>query len=538
MKKTSLVIRAVIAITLMIVFVMMALCIAVGLLYGAYHIVQVIPNIKGVRAILGIVLIAAGMVLVAGVILWSIFPRIDRFEAPGPELMEADHPALFEEIRQVAVATGQQMPVHVYLVPEVNAFVTERGGWMGLGSKRVMGLGLGLMNLLTVSELRAVIAHEFGHFDGGDTKLGPWIYKTRGAIIRTVENLHRVSDNVAEARVGTVIFVLYVMRKPFEWFGILYLRITMAISRAQEYSADALAVRTQGADALINGLKKVSRSGGVYSDYLSGEIAPLLELDYRPPLSQGFHLFLRSKNVVDYLDKREQHSLEDEEKDPYSSHPSLQERTRHAVSLNVPQMVADKRLAEELFRDIDAVDMLFYEQWTADMDAKLKPIRWEESAEAYIPGWRESQTILAEHLAQPMVRALDISMESMRQLFTAVNGEDIFGDADEWDEGYFHHVNLQVRAWAIGQYARGLSGLLLDHGYTATSGPGVETAFKKGDLEPIMIHSLISDYFMGDLSARKWVEFWTELGLENAVITAPASGEVTKAVEEAVTGAW
>ena len=27
-----------------------------------------------------------------------------------------------------------------------------------------------------------MLAHEFGHFYGGDTKLGPWIYKTRAAI--------------------------------------------------------------------------------------------------------------------------------------------------------------------------------------------------------------------------------------------------------------------------------------------------------------------------------------------------------------------
>lgn len=52
---------------------------------------------------------------------------------------------------------------------------------MGVGSKRVMGLGLPLLNALTVSELRAVLAHEFGHFVGGDTSLGKWIHKTRSA---------------------------------------------------------------------------------------------------------------------------------------------------------------------------------------------------------------------------------------------------------------------------------------------------------------------------------------------------------------------
>ncbi len=538
MKKTNLVIRAVIAITLMIVFVVMALCMAAGLLYGAYLVAMAIPDMKRGRAIIGMVCIVIGMVLVAGVILWSIFPRIDRFQAPGPELAEGDYPELFGEIRQVAAATAQEMPAHVYLVPEVNAFVTERGGWMGFGSKRVMGLGLGLMNLLTVSELRAVIAHEFGHFDGGDTKLGPWIYKTRGAIIRTVENLHRVSENVAETQVGTVIFILYVMRKPFEWFGILYLRITMAISRAQEYSADELAVRTQGADALINGLKKLNRSGGVYSEYLSDEIVPLMDLNYRPPLSAGFHLFLASKNVVDYLDKCEQNSLENEEKDPYSSHPSLHERVRHAESLNVPAVVEDNRLADELFRDISAVDMLFYEEWTQGLlDVELKPIGWEESAEAFIPSWREYQAEVAEYFEQPTPLTLDNSITGIRRFFVSVCGEGILNDEDSCGKEAYAEESSLVRLWVSTRYVCALSGLLLDHGYIARSGPGIETTFKKDAMEPIEIHGFVGDYFREDRSFEEWSKFWTELGLENAVIKTPASVEVSEAVVAQTTAA-
>jgi Zn-dependent protease with chaperone function len=81
------------------------------------------------------------------------------------------------------------MPAEVYLVPDVNAWVMQRGGLMDFGSRRVMGLGLPLMRILTCSQLRAMLAHEFGHYHGGDTKIGPWIYKTRGAIVRTVNSL-------------------------------------------------------------------------------------------------------------------------------------------------------------------------------------------------------------------------------------------------------------------------------------------------------------------------------------------------------------
>ena len=76
-----------------------------------------------------------------------------------------------------------------------------------------MGLGLPLMQGLTVSQLRAVLAHEFGHFHGGDTKLGPWVYKTRGAIGRTLMGLS-----------GHSAF----LQKPFEWYGLGFLRLAHA----------------------------------------------------------------------------------------------------------------------------------------------------------------------------------------------------------------------------------------------------------------------------------------------------------------------
>lgn len=58
------------------------------------------------------------------------------------------------------------MPAKVYLVPEVNAWVCERGGFMGIGSRMVMGIGLPLLKLLNVDEFKGVIAHEFGHYYG------------------------------------------------------------------------------------------------------------------------------------------------------------------------------------------------------------------------------------------------------------------------------------------------------------------------------------------------------------------------------------
>src|SRR5947207_3753950 len=93
---------------------------------------------------------------------------------------------------------------------------------------------------ITSSQLRAVIAHEFGHYAGGDLKLGGWIYKTRGAMGRTIKNL---------ARTGSWV------HRPFLAYGNFFMRVTQAIARAQEIAADRIAVRVAGARIRGNALR-------------------------------------------------------------------------------------------------------------------------------------------------------------------------------------------------------------------------------------------------------------------------------------------
>ena len=120
--------RAALAVLLFIGFYALALGIAGALLYIPYAEVTYLHRINGritIFAILG-----------AGAILWAIIPRIDRFQAPGPSLTRTDQPRLFATLEDVARLAEQEMPPEVYLVPEMKAWVTQRGGIMGFGSWR------------------------------------------------------------------------------------------------------------------------------------------------------------------------------------------------------------------------------------------------------------------------------------------------------------------------------------------------------------------------------------------------------------------
>jgi Zn-dependent protease with chaperone function len=167
-------------------------------------------------------------VVIAGAMLWSLLPRPDKFKAPGLLIERAAQPRLFAELENIAGALHEPMPKEVYLIGDVNAWVADRGGLMGIGSRRVMGLGLPLLSILTVSQFRAVLAHEFAHYYGGDTSLGPWVYKTQTAIVRAFQNIGSVGQLARIAILGVMYVAVTTLLK---WYFVVFLRAINLVSR-------------------------------------------------------------------------------------------------------------------------------------------------------------------------------------------------------------------------------------------------------------------------------------------------------------------
>ena len=124
----------------MLGFYLLAIAMTAGLLY--------IPNAEWTYAGRFHLNLAFFCILGAGTILWAILPRRDRFVQPGPSLHPMEHPKLFDVLSGIATATQQEMTSEVYLTAEVNAWVMDRGGMMGCGSRRVMAIGLPLLQVL------------------------------------------------------------------------------------------------------------------------------------------------------------------------------------------------------------------------------------------------------------------------------------------------------------------------------------------------------------------------------------------------------
>jgi Zn-dependent protease with chaperone function len=370
MPRKSLAARAVMAVLLTIGFYTLALGIVAALLGAVYAELVYADRIVLKPTIFAIV--------AAGMILWSILPRIDRFAAPGPRLDEADQPELFAVLRDVSAATGEEMPSEVYLLgAEVNAWVAQRGGLMGIGSRRVMAVGLPLLESVTVPQFRAIVAHEFGHFHGSDTKLGPWIYKTRQAIVRTVNLVGRNSS---------------FLHKPFVWYGNFFLRVTQGISRAQELAADALAAQVAGARTAMGALVGVERAGAAFVSYWSTEVVPVLSSGFRPAIAAGLTRFVGADEVASSLREHVDQAVRGNTADEYDSHPPLGERLAALEPLAGDAPEETGPIASTLLRDLDQLEAEFLRSIFADPSkvATLQDVDWQDTGtRVYVPLWTE-----------------------------------------------------------------------------------------------------------------------------------------------------
>ena len=474
--------RAIAAILLMIGFYLLALII-VGVLVAIPIAEITYANRLDGR-------LAVFCVVGAFAILRGIAPRRDQFPAPGPELTASDQPRLFAVLDDVARATNQEMPKEVYVVPDVNAWVAKRGGVMGFGSRRVMGLGLPVLQTLSVDEMRAVLAHEFGHFHGGDTALGPWIYKTRAAIGRTLQSLSRHSS---------------VLMKPFSWYGLGFLRITHAISRRQEYAADALAARVVGAAPLASGLRKIHSVAAAFAPYWMTEVAPVLDHGYRPPIGAGFSQFLAQPAIASQVSAAIAHEMETGKVDPYDTHPPLRERIA-ALGASAVSSDADQGLrAITLLENEDQIEARLVDFLPAAKGKKFESISWRDvSSRVWTTIWRNKAQVARDRLrgltpAQLPAIASDLAEAAVRFGFSPDKtvAEARGGSANA----------LELLCCGIGV-------LLLERGWTVSALPGETPSFTREGrtITPFMDLARVAQ---GNLPPSAWEATWREIGLLN-----------------------
>jgi heat shock protein HtpX len=371
-----------------------AVFVAAGILFYAFirYTLGEEASAIGTCAALPPVLFGIGSGLV---ILWNLIPRPRRFVKPGPRFDLDSRPRLREIIADVAGRTGQPMPSVVYMLPDVNASVTEKGGVFGFRKQRVLAVGLPLFSILTVSQLRAVLAHEFGHFYWGDTRLGPWIGRTAEAISLTMEGLLQ-----AQFTAWLNLF--------FFWYAELFQEAVFDLSRKQEFLADQLAARVAGARAKTEAIQLVHTGDDALHAYWSGTVAPLLRFGVRVPALEGFSRFVAAQGISAAIERKVATHLQEDRTGEYDTHPSLPERVAAIAHMPLGDSADEDPLSLSLLGDLEEADtMLIGEALGKDKVKGLRFVTWEDACEqAYLPMWEDTVRTYAAGLAGVTPEAL------------------------------------------------------------------------------------------------------------------------------------
>jgi len=209
-------------------------------------------------------------------------PRPERVELTAEE-----HPTLFAFVNRIADDANAPRPRRVYVTPEVNAAVFYEVSLLSLilPARKNLLIGIGLVNVLTLAEFKAVLAHEFGHFAQRAMAVGRWVYigqQVAARIIARRDAVDRLVDAVASADIriawlGWGLRILgWAIRALTESFFHLVILAERALSREMELQADRVAVSLAGSDALTHALFRLQAADTAWGQ---AEVAAAAQLN-------------------------------------------------------------------------------------------------------------------------------------------------------------------------------------------------------------------------------------------------------------------
>ncbi len=309
---TSYRIRAVVVLVALLLF----LALYLGLIAGTAWVIYWVFTTPAKLGYWGFML-AVGAAMLLAFFVKGLFKRSRVDKDRHLQVTEADQPELFAFVRRLCDDAGAKFPGAIYLTHEVNAAVFYPRSLLSLFLPRRKSLliGLGLVNLLNVSELKAVLAHEFGHFAQSSMKLGQYVYVANQAIFdmafardswdRLLAQWRRIDLRVsfpAWALTG----IIWLVRKGLELAFKLVNRANASLSREMEFNADLAAARLTGSDALVAGLWKAER-GGLAMQLTWSNLRSLAE-HQRYSDDLFFHQHAELERLDGLLDKAEEQS--------------------------------------------------------------------------------------------------------------------------------------------------------------------------------------------------------------------------------------
>ncbi|HYC84217.1 MAG TPA: M48 family metalloprotease [Chryseosolibacter sp.] len=323
------------------------------------------------------ILVGIGLIGTGLMVLFFLFKfifkshRVDK--SAMTEITEKEQPVLFDFLRRLAAETKTPFPKRIFLSADVNASVFYNSSFwsMFVPVRKNLNIGLGLVNCVNVSEFKAVIAHEFGHFSQKSMKLGSYVYNVNriihdmlfdneeyGRTLQAWANLHYIFNLFADITSGIVGGIISVLQALYGKINARY----MALSRQMEFHADSVAASVSGSSPLVRALYRLELADnayntviGYYSDWVKenrkgvnvyehqSQLLKSFAATHRLPVENGF-----VEVSEDVFSKYRKNRVV--VKDQWASHPANADREKHLRSLNLDtELVHDS--AWTLFTD-------------------------------------------------------------------------------------------------------------------------------------------------------------------------------------------
>ncbi|MFC3151909.1 M48 family metallopeptidase [Litoribrevibacter euphylliae] len=295
----------------------------------------------------------------------------------GIEVTAEQEPKLFNFLHNLSDEIGAPRPHRVFITPEVNAAVFYDLSLLNLifPSKKNLVIGLGLVNVLNLGELKAVLAHEFGHFAQGSMVVGRWVYvaqqiiahmvATRDWLDSVVRFISRIDLRIAW--LGWILsLVIWSIRSMMDTLFSLVIIAERALSREMEFNADLVAVSVTGSDALVNALYKLqaadhawqtaldvagqeAESGKILDDIFKAQEATIGQM--QRVLDDEFYGTVPPR-PDDVEDAHHRVFAEETARPPqmWSTHPANSDREENAKAQYIAADI-DERKAWEVFAD-------------------------------------------------------------------------------------------------------------------------------------------------------------------------------------------
>jgi len=308
-----------------------------AIIYGFFALGQIPVKL------LALLVFGAGWTMLA--ILRSLFVRAKDSD-PGTSIDVDDHPRLRAVLHEVAGKVGTRPVDRVFITPGTDVAVLERGSALARlrngKLERCLVLGVGALQGMRLLDFKAILAHEYGHFQNEDTAGGGFALAVRRSLLISA---------MAMAQSGVATWY-----NPAWWFVrgfyMLFLRISQGASRLQEVMADRWAAFSYGARAFESGLRHVIAASVRFDAQSTAVLNEVVEK------KRG----LRNLYTYEPEEKPNQGEIESaieealsREASPYDSHPAPAERFALVHKLRAPEPEDDDSEALDLFGDRDAL---------------------------------------------------------------------------------------------------------------------------------------------------------------------------------------